>query len=81
MAGFRTEPPMSFPIPKIEPPDPKRDPSPQEDPQDSLFGSKAFPVAPKAGLLHCKESIVCGTFVRQNGIPPKDFKVFAIRQS
>ena len=51
IAGFLTEPPISFPIPKIEPPEPRREPSPPEEPPHSLSGSNAFPVAPNAGLL------------------------------
>ena len=57
---------------------PKREPSPPEEPPHSLSGSKAFPVAPNAGLLHCNENMVCGTLVKQNGTPPQDFKVFTI---
>ena len=35
-AGHRSDPPMSLPIPKIDPPPPINDPSPPEEPPTSL---------------------------------------------
>ena len=42
-AGQRSDPPMSLPIPSMEPPPPIRDPSPPDEPPTSLKQSYGLP--------------------------------------
>ena len=43
-AGFRRDPPTSEPRPKIDPPEPIKEPSPPDEPPHSLFGLCALPI-------------------------------------
>lgn len=61
---------MSLPIPRAEPSDASKAPSPPELPPVVLLGSYGLRLAPKSGLPHSKLSMVCGTLVLTKGIAP-----------
>ena len=69
-AGFLTEPPISFPIPKGDIPDPKAEPSPPLEPPAVKSGCQGLRVNPCKGLLVLTRNPSSGRLVRAKATAP-----------
>ena len=69
-AGFLTDPPMSFPNPNGDMPEPIADPSPPLEPPAVKSGCQGLRVKPCKGLLVLTRSPNSGRFVLAKATPP-----------
>lgn len=81
LAGILILPPMSVPIPSIDPPAAISAPSPPEDPPGPRFMSWGFKVRPYIGFEHSKVIMVWGTLVRTKGTAPCFLRTCSLKNS
>lgn len=81
LAGILILPPMSVPIPSIDPPAAIRAPSPPDDPPGPRFVSWGFKVRPYIGFEHSNVIMVWGTLVRTKGTAPCLLRTYGSKYS